>query len=49
VFIAEDRLLAINSFVTKVINPVERMFGFSLLSAQTVQFMQRFPRGSYTF
>lgn len=44
-FIAEDRLLAVNTVITKVINPVERMFGFSLLSAQTIQFLQRFPRG----
>ncbi len=45
IFIAEDRLLAINSLVTKVINPVERIFGFTLLSSQTIQFLQRFPRG----
>ena len=45
VFIAEDRFLATQSFINKVINPVERMFGFSLLGAQTIQFMQRFPRG----
>ncbi len=45
VFVAEDRLLAINTFINKAINPVERMFGFSLLGAQTIQFMQRFPRG----
>ena len=49
IFIAEDRLLAINSFVTKVINPVERVFGFSLLSGQTIQFLQRFPRGTMGF
>ena len=46
VFISEDRLVAANSFVSKVINPVERMLGFSLLGAQTIQFMQRFPRGA---
>jgi polysaccharide export outer membrane protein len=45
IFIAEDRLLAFNSLVTKVINPVERMFGFTLLSSQTIQFLQRFPKG----
>ena len=44
-FVAEDRILAANSLITKFINPVERMFGFSLLGAQTIQFMQRFPRG----
>lgn len=45
IFIAEDRLLAANALVTKIINPVERMFGFTLLSSQTIQFLQRFPRG----
>ncbi len=45
IFIAEDRLLAVNNLVNKLINPVERMFGFSLLSTQTIQFMQRFPKG----
>ena len=45
IFVAEDRLLALNAIVTKVINPVERVFGFTLLSSQTIQFLQRFPRG----
>jgi protein involved in polysaccharide export with SLBB domain len=45
IFVAEDRLLALNSTITKVINPVERIFGFTLLSSQTIQFLQRFPRG----
>lgn len=49
IFIAEDRLLALNSMVTKVINPVERILGFTLLGSQTIQFLQRFPRGSFSF
>ncbi|MCA9199435.1 MAG: polysaccharide biosynthesis/export family protein [Planctomycetales bacterium] len=49
IYIAEDRLVAANSFVSKVINPVERMLGFSLLGAQSIQYMQRFPRGSFSF
>ncbi len=49
IFVAQDRLIAVNSLVTKVLNPVERMFGFTLLGAQTIQFLQRFPRGSFTF
>lgn len=49
IFVAEDRLVAVNSLVTKVLNPVERMMGFTLLGAQTIQFLQRFPRGSFTF
>jgi polysaccharide export outer membrane protein len=44
-FIAQDRLLALNSFIAKVLNPFERMLGFSLLGAQTIQTMQRFPEG----
>jgi protein involved in polysaccharide export with SLBB domain len=47
IFVAEDRMLALSSFVNKVINPVERVFGFSLLGAQTIQFMQRFPKGLF--
>lgn len=49
IFVAEDKLVAVNSLVTKVLNPVERMMGFTLLGAQTIQFLQRFPRGSFTF
>lgn len=49
IFVSQDRLIAVNSLVTKVLNPVERMFGFTLLGAQTIQFLQRFPRGSVTF
>lgn len=45
IFIAEDRVLAVNTIITKVINPVERIMGFTLLSSQTIQFLQRFPRG----
>ena len=45
VFIAEDRFTAASSLVNKVINPVERALGFTLLGSQTIQFLQRFPRG----
>ncbi|MCA9211582.1 MAG: polysaccharide biosynthesis/export family protein [Planctomycetales bacterium] len=45
VFIAEDRFMAASSIVNKVINPVERALGFTLLGSQTIQFLQRFPRG----
>ena len=46
IFVAEDRLLATRSIFDKVINPVERIMGFTLLSSQTIQYVQRFPRGS---
>jgi polysaccharide export outer membrane protein len=45
IFVAEDPFLAANSFVNKIINPVERIFGFTLLGSQTIQFLQRFPQG----
>ena len=45
VFIAEDRLTALDSLISKILNPVERLFGFSLLGGQTIQTLQRFPRG----
>jgi protein involved in polysaccharide export with SLBB domain len=45
VFIAEDPFIAANSLVNKVINPVERLLGFTLLGSQTIQFLQRFPQG----
>lgn len=44
-FIAEDRLIAMDSAVSKLTAPFERMFGFTLLGAQTVQVLQRFPGG----
>ena len=44
-FIAQDRLVATNSLVAKLLNPFERILGFSLLGVQTVQTSQRFPEG----
>ena len=45
VFVAENKHLALNTFVTQLLDPIERVFGFSLLGAQTIQTMNRFPRG----
>jgi polysaccharide export outer membrane protein len=45
VFIGEDRMMAFNVWVEKMTQPFERMFGFTLVGAQTVQLLQRFPRG----
>lgn len=45
VFIAEDRLVALDVFTAKLVSPLERLFGVSLLGGQTVQTMQRFPAG----
>ncbi len=44
-FIASDRLTAFSTFASKLLNPFERMLGFSLLGAQTIQTLQRFPEG----
>ena len=45
VFLAEDRLTALDSLISKILNPFERVFGFSLLGGQTIQTLQRFPGG----
>jgi polysaccharide export outer membrane protein len=47
IFVAEDRLIALDALVSKLLNPFERIFGFSLLGAQTVQTLQRFPEGRF--
>ena len=36
VFIAQDRLIALDIALTKIITPMERVMGFSLLSVGTV-------------
>jgi polysaccharide export outer membrane protein len=41
IFIAEDRMIALNSVIDKMLNPFERMFGFTLLGTQTVQNINR--------
>ncbi len=48
-FIADDRILAWTSFISKILNPFERMIGFTLLGSQTVQTLQRFPEGFQRF
>lgn len=49
VFIAQDHLIALDSFINKVLNPIERVFGTTLLGVQTVQTANRFPQGFQTF
>ena len=48
-FIAENHLLAWSNLVSIMLNPVERVIGFTLLGAQTVQTVQRFPEGFNRF
>lgn len=47
-FISEDKIIALDTILGKVISPMERIFGFSLLSSQTIQLMNRFPAGQFT-
>lgn len=47
IFIAQDHLIAIDSFLTKLLNPIERIFGTTLLGVQTVQTANRFPSGFF--
>jgi polysaccharide biosynthesis/export protein len=46
-FVAEDKLVAMDTFISKVTAPVERLFGFTLLGTQTVSSLRFFKqRGS---
>lgn len=44
-YIAEDKMIALDNFVAKMTSPFERLFGFTLLGSQTIQTVNRFPRG----
>ncbi len=43
IFIAQDHMIALDSFVNKMLNPFERMFGTTLLGAQTIQNLRSLP------
>jgi polysaccharide biosynthesis/export protein len=45
IFIAEDKLVAIDSLLARITAPMERVFGSTLLGAQAVQTINRFPLG----
>jgi polysaccharide export outer membrane protein len=45
IFIAEDKLLALDTFLDRLTQPIERLFGTSLLGAQAIQTFNRFPKG----
>jgi polysaccharide export outer membrane protein len=45
VFVSQDHLIALDTFISKILNPIERIFGTSLLGIQTVQIANRFPEG----
>lgn len=45
VFVAEDKLMALDSAFSRFTAPVERVFGVTLLGVQTVQTINRLPFG----
>jgi polysaccharide export outer membrane protein len=45
VFVAEHKLIAIDSMISRITAPIERIFGTTLLSTQTIQTINRFPLG----
>lgn len=45
IFISEDRFVALDATLEKMLRPFERLLGFSALGAQTIQQFQRFPKG----
>jgi protein involved in polysaccharide export with SLBB domain len=45
VFIAENKLIAVDGMLQQVIAPFERIFGVTLLGTQAVQTINRFPLG----
>lgn len=45
IFIAEDKMVALDTMINKITAPFERMFGGALLGSQTIQGMNRFPDG----
>jgi polysaccharide export outer membrane protein len=48
IFVAEDKLIALDNFLDRLTNPAERLFGFSLLAGQGIQTFNRFPKGFST-
>lgn len=45
IFIAENKLIAIDACLNRIVAPVERLFGVTLLGTQTIQTINRFPLG----
>ncbi|MBL9125915.1 MAG: hypothetical protein JNG90_19895, partial [Planctomycetaceae bacterium] len=40
--------VAIDTYLSKIIAPAERLFGFTLLSTQTIQTINRYPAGNFS-
>jgi polysaccharide export outer membrane protein len=47
VFIEQDHMIALDSWVSKMLNPFERIFGTTLLGMQMVQTSRAFPTGNF--
>jgi polysaccharide export outer membrane protein len=45
IFIAENKMVALDAMLNKIIAPFERVMGFTLLGSQTIQTINRFPLG----
>jgi polysaccharide export outer membrane protein len=45
IFIAENKMIALDAMLNKIIAPFERIFGFTLLGSQAIQTINRFPLG----
>jgi protein involved in polysaccharide export with SLBB domain len=45
IFIAENKMIAVDAFINRLTAPVERLFGTTLLSTQTIQTINRLPLG----
>jgi polysaccharide biosynthesis/export protein len=48
IFVAQDHLIAVDTALGKLLSPMERIFGFTLLGSTTVQTVNRFPKGYLT-
>jgi polysaccharide biosynthesis/export protein len=49
IFVEENHMIATDTLLSKITAPIERVLGFSLLGANTVQTFQRFPGGFNQF
>lgn len=47
IFIQPDPMVVFDSLVSRMLSPFDRMFGFGLLAAQTLQQINRFPTGQF--
>jgi len=45
IYVSEDPISALEGVVGRLTQPIERLFGFTLLGAQTIQTLNRFPQG----